>query len=40
MLIDLQNITRDYGKRRALDGVTLRLPEGRIGLRGHQDEYR
>src|SRR4051812_27629715 len=34
MLIDLQHITRDYGARRALDDITLRLPEGRIGLLG------
>lgn len=32
--IDLQNITRWYGKQRALHEVTLRLTPGRIGLLG------
>src|SRR2546423_4721651 len=32
--IDLDHVTRCYGRRRALDGVTLRLKPGRIGLLG------
>src|SRR5262245_38237960 len=32
--IDLHQLSRAYGRRRALDGVTLRLEPGRIGLLG------
>ncbi len=32
--IDLQNVSRWYGKQQALCGVTLQLPPGRIGLLG------
>src|SRR2546423_7502582 len=32
--IDLDRVTRCYGRRRALDGVTLHLKPGRIGLLG------
>jgi ABC-2 type transport system ATP-binding protein len=32
--IDLEHVTRWYGRRRALDDITLRLPPGRIGLLG------
>jgi ABC-2 type transport system ATP-binding protein len=34
MLIDLQHVSRWYGKQRALDDVSLRLEAGRIGLLG------
>src|SRR3954469_3680451 len=34
MLIELDNLTRDYGDFRALDRVTARIPPGRIGLLG------
>ncbi len=32
--IDLKDVSRLFGRRRALDGVTLRLEPGRIGLLG------
>src|SRR6476660_7743183 len=32
--IDLAHVTRWYGRRRALDDITLRLEPGRIGLLG------
>src|SRR6476660_258745 len=32
--IDLAHVTRWYGRRRALDDITLSLPPGRIGLLG------
>jgi ABC-2 type transport system ATP-binding protein len=34
LLIDLQNVTRQFGSVTALRDVTLRLPPGRIGLLG------
>jgi len=34
LLLDLQDITRTFGRFTALHGVTLRLPPGRIGLLG------
>lgn len=34
LLLDLQNVSRSYGKVRALRDVTLQLPPGRIGLLG------
>ncbi len=33
-LIDLSDVSRTFGTFTALDGVTLRLPQGRIGLLG------
>ena len=33
-LIRLESLTRTFGPRAALDGVTLRLPPGRVGLLG------
>jgi ABC-2 type transport system ATP-binding protein len=34
MLIELEGVTKTYGKITALDGLTLSLPEGAIGLLG------
>ncbi|MCO5171720.1 MAG: ABC transporter ATP-binding protein [Planctomycetes bacterium] len=33
-LIVLDRLTKDYGRRRALDAVTLEVPRGRVGLLG------
>src|SRR5215468_4798442 len=32
--IDLEHVTRWYGRRRALEDVSLKLPPGRVGLLG------